>query len=85
MTGIFLPSGLNGLPTRLQFRRHCMTFLGLLLLVDDTQAPRLGASAGPGDETTEGQGCLRRVAETLGDHSGPQGEDRGAVDADRGW
>jgi hypothetical protein len=59
-----------------------MTFLRILLLVVDPQAAVLGAGAGPGDEPAEGQGCLRRVAEPFGDHSCPQGQYRGAVDAD---
>jgi len=42
-----------------------------------------GAGAGPGDEPPEGQGRLGRVAEPLGDHGWPEGQDWGAVDANR--
>jgi hypothetical protein len=61
-----------------------MRFLGFVFLVNDPEALGFGAGAGPGDEPAKGQGSLRRVAEPLHDHGCPQGQNRGAVDADRG-
>ena len=58
-----------------------MAFLGVPLLVTNAQPVGLGAGAGPGDEPAEGQGHLGRVAQSLGDHGCPQGQDRGVVRA----
>ena len=59
------------LPPGLQLRRPRVAFLGVLLFVADAQPPGLGAHTGPDDEPAEGQGCLRRVAEAIGDHGCP--------------
>jgi hypothetical protein len=52
------------LPPGLQLRGPHVAFLGVLLLVADPQPPGLGAGAGPGDESAEGQGCA--VERSLG-------------------
>lgn len=44
----------------------------------------LAAALDPGDEPAEGQRGLGRVAVPLGEHGCPEGQDGGAVDADRG-
>lgn len=77
----------DGLPTRLQLCRVCMTFLGLLLFVNDPDAPGLGTGAGAGHEPPR----VRAVpgAGDLGaqpsHHGRPQRQDGGAVDARIGW
>jgi hypothetical protein len=78
------------LPPGLQLCGQHVAFLDLLRLLDDPQAPGLGAGAGPRDESIEGQGSLWRVAEPLRNHRRPQGQDRsagsrGLVEVRRTW
>ena len=75
----------NCLPPGPQLGRPRVASLGLPRLFDDPQAPGLGTGAGAGDEPAESQRGLRLVAEAFGHHGCPEGQDRGAVDADRGW
>jgi len=72
------------LPARLQVRRPPPAFLCVDLLVVEPDTAGFGASAGARHEPAEGQRGLGRVAEPLGDHGCPEGQDRGSVDADRG-
>jgi len=59
------------LPPELQFSHPCAALFGLLRRFDNPRTPGLGKGAGPRDEPAEGQGCLGRVAEALGDHGCP--------------
>jgi choline dehydrogenase-like flavoprotein len=70
-------------PPGLQPCRPRTAFFSPLLRFDDPQPPGLGAGAGPRDEPAEGERGLGRVAEPLGDHACPPGQDRGAVHAAR--
>src|SRR5580658_9043640 len=69
---------------RLELCSSCAAFFKILCLFDDPQAPGLGPGVESGDEPAEGQGCLGRVAEPLGDHGWPEGQAWGAVHADCG-
>ena len=73
------PEPADRLPLRIQLCHSRVAFFGVLLLVADPQPPGLGAGAGPGDVPAEGQGCLGRIAQPLGDHGCPQRQHRRTV------